>query len=80
LSPSAYFKRQCHAVVDCGEEAARLAVDYGLGDNLVGSTDYPHHDSLFPKAIDTFLGLKGMDDAAKRKIMWDNAARLFGLD
>jgi predicted TIM-barrel fold metal-dependent hydrolase len=79
IAPSAYFKRQCHAVVDCGEEAARVAVDYGLVDNLIGSTDYPHHDSLFPHAIDTFLGLKGLDEQAKRKILWDNAARLFNL-
>lgn len=49
-------------------------------DNLLISTDYPHPDSLFPEAINTFVGLPGVSDVSKRKILWDNPARLFGLE
>ncbi len=43
------------------------------------STDYPHHDSPFPKGMQMFLGHAGMTEAQKRAILWDNGARLFGL-
>jgi predicted TIM-barrel fold metal-dependent hydrolase len=80
LRPSEYFTRQCYAVVDCSESIARYAIDFGLEDRLLISTDYPHHDSLFPHGMEMFLAHSGIPDAQKRKIMWDNGARLFGLD
>ena len=80
LTPTEYFKRQCWAVVDCSEDVARYAIDYGLGDRLLISTDYPHHDSPFPNGIDLFLGHAGITDEQKRKIMWDNGAAVFGLE
>jgi predicted TIM-barrel fold metal-dependent hydrolase len=43
------------------------------------STDWPHDDSAYPRAIDTFLGLEGVSESTKRKILWDNCARLYGL-
>jgi predicted TIM-barrel fold metal-dependent hydrolase len=79
LRPSEYFARQCYAVVDCSEDIARYAIDFGLEDRLLISTDYPHHDSPFPNGMEMFLGHTGMTDAQKRKIMWDNGAKLFGL-
>lgn len=79
LKPSEYFRRQCCAVLDPDEEPARYVIDY-IGDtNLLFSTDYPHHDSLFPVAVDTFLGLDGISQESKRRILWDNGARLYGL-
>ena len=47
-------------------------------DNLLTTTDYPHADSKFPHATDTFLGLP-MPDASKKKILWDNPTRLYSL-
>lgn len=80
LSPTEYFRRQCYAVVDCDEELSRYAVDYGLGENLLVSTDYPHHDSPFPNGISGFLGLEGLNEETKRAILWANGARLFRLN
>ena len=79
LRPSDYFRRQCYAVADCDEDLARYVVDYGLENNILFSTDYPHHDSPWPEGVNTFLGLEGLTDAAKRKIMWDNGAALYGI-
>ena len=40
--------------------------------HLVVSTDWPHDDSRYPEAIDTFLGLPEISKGSKRKILWDN--------
>ena len=77
--PSELFLRQCFISVEPEEHLAKHVVAE-LGDaNLVVSTDWPHDDSRFPKAVDTFLGLPEIGDESKRKIMWDNCARLYKL-
>ena len=65
--------------------AARQALLYqvvdALGaDNVVFATDFPHPDAKYPEAVQRFLDLPrvGIDD--KRRIMWDNAVRLYGFD
>jgi hypothetical protein len=51
-----------------------------LGDaHRVISPDWPPVDSAYPRAVATFLGLEGVTDTTKRKILWDNCARLYGL-
>jgi predicted TIM-barrel fold metal-dependent hydrolase len=79
LTPREYFQRQCYAVVECEEDVAKYLIDYLGDDNLLISTDFPHHDSPFPHGIETFLGLEGISAESKRKILWDNGAKLFGL-
>lgn len=45
---------------------------------MVWNTDYPHPDAIEPaKALPEFDGQPISDDA-KRKILWDNAVKLFG--
>jgi len=77
LKPSDYFRRQCFVTVDADEWPVRYLIDAGLGDKLVFTTDYPHHDCAFPEAVNSFVALEGLSDAAKRKILWENATRLF---
>ena len=78
LKPSDYFKRQCFLSLECDEEPARYAVDWMGEDNIVFSTDYPHSDSKYPNSSRSLLTLP-LPESAKRKIMWDNCARLYGL-
>ena len=40
--------------------------------------DYPHSDGAFPEAIEQFLSLP-LDDEQRRKILWDNCARLYDI-
>ena len=54
MKPSDYFRRQCFLGVEAEEVTATQYVDWFGDDNLVFSTDYPHGDSQFPHAVDTF--------------------------
>ena len=78
LPPSEYFKRQCYLALDADEEPAVDVVKKLGADYFVVSTDYPHPDGAFPEAIKEFLALS-LNDAARRKILWDNCARLYDI-
>jgi predicted TIM-barrel fold metal-dependent hydrolase len=80
MPPSEYFRRHCWVSVDPDEDVVRHAIPAIGDDNIVISSDWPHDDSAYPRAITTFLGLAGVSDESKRKILWDNCARLYALD
>ncbi len=77
--PSELFGRQCFVSVEPEEELAKYVVAELGDDNLVLSTDWPHDDSRFPHAIDGFLGMAHLSKENKRKVLWDNCARLYNL-
>lgn len=78
MAPSEYFKRQCFISIEPDEAPARHTIeDFGC-DQLVFSTDYPHGDSKYPNAVESFLKLP-LSDTDKRKILWDNCARFYGV-
>jgi predicted TIM-barrel fold metal-dependent hydrolase len=78
MKPSEYFLRNCFLSVEADEAIARQYIEHFGDDNLVFSTDYPHADSKFPNAVEAFRELP-LPDASKRKILWDNWARLYGV-
>ena len=79
LRPSDYFLRQCFISVDV-EEALVTDVIRRIGDdNVVISTDYPHADSHWPNAVNHFMAVD-MSSASRKKILWDNCARLYGVE
>ena len=57
----------------------KSAIEVVGNDNFVFSTDWPHDDAYHPKAVDTFLGIEGLSTESKKKILWDNWARLYGV-
>lgn len=75
--PSEIFRRQCYVSVEPDEALARNVVEALGDDNLVLSTDWPHDDSAYPHAIDHFLA-QDLSPETKRKVLWDNCARLYG--
>ncbi|PYM42222.1 MAG: hypothetical protein DME12_08535 [Candidatus Rokuibacteriota bacterium] len=77
--PSELFRRQCFVSVEPEEELAKHVVAELGDDNLVLSTDWPHDDSRFPHAIDGFLAAGHLPRDSKRKVLWDNCARLYRL-
>ncbi len=79
MLPSEYFKRQGFVSVDPDEYLAADVIKHVGDDNLVFSTDWPHGDARYPEATDTLLSMPGISDESKRKIFWDNTARLYNL-
>ena len=78
MKPSEYFRRNCWLSVEADEETVRQYVEVFGDDNLVFSTDYPHADSKYPRAVESFLTLP-LSDASRRKILWDNWSRLYDV-
>jgi predicted TIM-barrel fold metal-dependent hydrolase len=77
MKPSDYFRRQCSIAVECDEHHLDyLATACDLADNLVFTTDFPHHDSNYPHAVDDLLELRLPEDLT-RKILSGNAERIF---
>jgi predicted TIM-barrel fold metal-dependent hydrolase len=77
--PSELFLRQCWVSIEPEEALAKHVVAELGDDNFVVSTDWPHDDSRYPHAIDTFLGLPDIAKESKKKVLWDNCARLYNL-
>jgi uncharacterized protein len=77
--PSEYFHRQCFVATDADEVVLKQVIEAIGDDAIVVSTDYPHSDGLFPDAINEFVVLPGVSEASKRRILWDNCARLYRL-
>src|SRR5262249_30338125 len=76
--PAREFPRPGYFPAGGGEEVVKHVGDAVRGDNLVTTTDYPHGDSKYPKAMDRFLTLP-LSSASKKKILWDNVVKLYGL-
>ena len=77
--PSGYFRRHCYVALEPGEALVTKFIESLGNDNLVISSDWPHDDSSYPHAMDIFLGLEGLSDESRRKILWDNSAALYGV-
>ena len=78
--PSEYFKEQCFISADVDEGLVVSVIDYMGDDNIVFSTDYPHIDSRWPEAVETFKSLPGLKQESLEKILWTNCARLYGVE
>jgi predicted TIM-barrel fold metal-dependent hydrolase len=79
MKPSEYFRRQCYVSVEEVEPglAAALA-DYP--ESVVFASDYPHADGIFPGATKELLETAALDDDARRRVLRDNAIRLYALE
>lgn len=79
MLPSEYFARQCFVSADADEHMLEHVIALLGDERIVFSTDYPHPDSKFPQAVESFLKLDGVSDESKRRILWDNARNLYNL-
>jgi uncharacterized protein len=78
MKPSQYFMRNCFVSCEADEIGAKhYFEDFGDA-NVVFSTDYPHADSKFPRATESFLSLP-FEDETKKKILWENYAKLYNI-
>lgn len=78
-SPSEIFREQVLATFADEKLGVELIPRIGV-ENIMWAADYPHGDGTFPHsrtAIERMFGR--MDAGSRQKVLWDNAARLYGV-
>lgn len=88
LLPSEYFRRQIYGCFWFERDTALAAIDQLGADNILYETDYPHPTSMSPgpasiaQRPDEYVRdvFSALDHVAARKILHDNAARIYHLD
>jgi len=77
--PSFYFRRQVHATFMEDPVGLREREFIGI-DNIMWSSDYPHSETTWPNSRElTDRWLDGFPAEDRKKILHDNAARLYQL-
>lgn len=79
MKPSEYWYRQCYATYQSDVIGIKLLKELGE-DNVMWGSDYPHPDGIWPDSqsyLDRELG--HLPQATRRKVVCDNAARLYRL-
>jgi predicted TIM-barrel fold metal-dependent hydrolase len=80
--PSEYFKTQMGATFMYEPTGLKAAYDFFGPDCLYWSTDFPHPATCWPhsqKQVKSQFAEAGLPEDARRKIVYDNARKLFGL-
>ncbi len=80
--PSVIFKRQCVISCEAGDAMVDIVADKVGEDYIVMASDYPHPDAVekFPdRVVGDLLAMPTLSEVCKRKILWDNPVRFFGL-
>lgn len=76
--PSEYFTSQCIVTCDGDERALHHTIE-DIGDDIIAwNTDYPHPDAPNPAEALPDLDAQPIREESKRKILWDNAVKLYG--
>ena len=80
LSPIEYFQRQCYISADPDDPGIKQVIEVLGNDNVVTATDFAHPEGRrYAWAVKEVLELSGVSTESKRKIMWDNALRLYPI-
>ena len=79
MTPSGYFRRQCFVSVEDVEPGLATMVEQ-YPESVVFASDYPHADGIFPGATKELLDTDQLDDSARRRVLRDNAVRLYSLE
>ncbi len=78
--PGEILARQCFVSVEGDERSLPALVDLIGEDVLFWASDFPHFDGHFPGAVtEAVEGLASLPDRVTRKVLGENAARMFGV-
>ncbi len=79
LLPSEYFARNVYACYWFEQTAPRRLIDKVGVDNILFETDFPHPTSLYGDEVHARIsgGLSECDESVRRKILWENAQKLY---
>jgi len=80
LTPRQYFRRQMYATTWFERTNLPHIIEAVGEDNIMFETDFPHPTCLYPDPLAVAReNMVGVSEAAQRKIMGDNAAKLYRL-
>ena len=79
MPPSGYWKRQCRATYQSDPVGIKLLDELGAG-NVMWGSDFPHPDGIWPDSQEYIARELGhLPAATRRKIVCENAAKLYGF-
>jgi predicted TIM-barrel fold metal-dependent hydrolase len=76
--PTEYFRSNVCVAFRGDEPTMKAAVELVGDDNFTWDSDYPHPDGTYPWGVEAMLK-QPIPQESKRKLFWDNAARIFNL-
>jgi predicted TIM-barrel fold metal-dependent hydrolase len=80
MLPIDYFRRQCYISADPDDPGIKQVIDTIGDDNIVVATDFGHPEGRhYSHAVEEIRKLPGVSDESKRKMMWDNAFKLYPI-
>lgn len=80
MKPSDYFRRQCYTSCEPDETRLGEVIESIGAERVLFASDYPHWDAKLAGSPQAVMDRTDIADAAKRRIMGENAARLLRLD
>ena len=80
LLPSEYFARQVYACTWFETVALQRLLGAIPVDNVLFETDFPHPTCLYGNVHERIdAAFAGVDDETRQKVLWGNAAKLYGV-
>jgi predicted TIM-barrel fold metal-dependent hydrolase len=77
MKPSDYWRRQCYATYQSDPVGVKLLDELGE-DNIMWGSDFPHPDGVWPDSQEYIQRELGhLPEATRKKIVCDNAAKLY---
>jgi len=81
LKPSEYFARNCYVGVSFPNPIEAAAMKTVGIDRCMWGSDYPHHESTYPYTTEGLrLAFSDWDEADVRRVVTENAAKVYGFD
>jgi predicted TIM-barrel fold metal-dependent hydrolase len=78
--PSEYMRgEQVYYSFEPDEQTLPFIMEFVGEDRLVFASDYNHSDSKFPHTVEAVTRREGLKQSSLRKLMGENAARLYGI-
>jgi predicted TIM-barrel fold metal-dependent hydrolase len=80
LKPSEAFQRQCYVTGWYDQHSLRQACRFPGANNILWSSNFPLATSPWPQTSEAInLSLAGISEGERRKVLWANAAQLYGI-
>jgi predicted TIM-barrel fold metal-dependent hydrolase len=77
--PSEYMKNgNWFYATEPEESTLPYAIECVGENNIIFASDYPHWDGMFPYVVSTIRGRNDISEDSKKKILGDNAKKLYG--